>query len=327
MRLHIQDVISLVIHVMVAISFLIKDTNLLHIGVVSVGMVGLVLLKVFRKQKPSNGEGWFHKTSFQILQVLLLIGVLVTASTMVGILGWMALFLTDFIREDIRNWGIQKDEAIKRLEEEREVQNSIFRTIRSQRHDFLKHISVVQHLLEEDKLKDARAYFASLLGEYETMNMAIKGEEGHIAAILHQYQRLCEEHQVSLTYDFQVPVSSLPLTLTDQTKLLSNLLENSFEAAREYQGKESTATIECRSSLYGGIIVLEIKNSTLPLDKEILDHLFERFDLTSKHKGHEGLGTYIIANLVKQYHGNLSFKYASNELLIKIKFPLIVEEK
>ncbi|WP_205650875.1 hypothetical protein [Ectobacillus funiculus] len=72
---------------------------------------------------------------------------------------------------------------------------------------------------------------------------------------------------------------------------------------------------------------MEVANSTLPLPKESVDYLFQRFDISTKGGAHEGLGTYIIAKTTKQYDGMLRYTYEEPMLSIKIKVPIVVEKK
>ncbi|MDG4658435.1 GHKL domain-containing protein [Ectobacillus antri] len=77
-----------------------------------------------------------------------------------------------------------------------------------------------------------------------------------------------------------------------------------------------------RTSRHAGIVIVEVVNSTLPLPKEQADGLFQYFGVSSK-EGHEGVGTYIIANTVSRYGGNISYKYEQAKPAIKVKLPII----
>ncbi|UOY91636.1 GHKL domain-containing protein [Ectobacillus sp. JY-23] len=123
-------------------------------------------------------------------------------------------------------------------------------------------------------------------------------------------------------YDCNVPLSALPLKPIDQIQLLGNLVGNALEAAALYQEKSGSAILEVRMSHHGGIFIVEVVNSTLPLPKEKADGLFQHVGVSSK-EGHDGLGTYIIADTVSRYGGNLSYKYEKEKLAVKVKLPII----
>ncbi|MFD2444926.1 sensor histidine kinase [Bacillus sp. CGMCC 1.16607] len=271
-------------------------------------------------QKVDSAYGW--KLT---IQILLLVGLANSDFILPKLACLISFHIIDYLAIKQIEKTIQDNELMAKLELERNVQNEVFRKIRAERHDFLKHMNIVHHLLEENKIVELKSYFEQLLADYGKTNASIKGEEGHIAAILHDYQRLAMENSIKIQYDLQIPVSQIPLKLTDQSKLVANLLSNSIEAAREFQRKGEQAAIHLQSSLYGGIYILEISNHTLPLPNELVDKLFKTFQYSSKGDGHEGLGTYIIASLVEKYHGKLTYRYDGSQLYIKIKLPVVSE--
>nr|WP_275695664.1 GHKL domain-containing protein [Fredinandcohnia sp. SECRCQ15] len=110
----------------------------------------------------------------------------------------------------------------------------------------------------------------------------------------------------------------------DQIKLIANLLDNAIDAALDF--KSSSPRITVITHKYGGIYILEISNHAQFEDTKVLDNLFGKYDISSKSGNHEGLGTFIIANLVKKYNGKLTYQYRASVLTIRIKLPIIVKE-
>ncbi|MDQ0230383.1 sensor histidine kinase [Metabacillus malikii] len=216
----------------------------------------------------------------------------------------------------------QKDTATKYEMKIKEM-NEHFLTIRSQRHDFLKHVSAIDYLIGQDAGDEVKQYFRNLLGDYEKVNRTIKGEEVHISSILLKYKIQAEQAGVKATYNLTVPVSTLPLSKIHQVQLVTNLLENAVEAAQSYFDKAGTAKLELNTDRHGGIFILEVKNSAYIDDKGLLDNLFTKFEVSSKGGHHQGLGTYIISNIVKSHNGRITYQFLNNELSIRVKLPLI----
>jgi two-component system, LytTR family, sensor histidine kinase NatK len=48
--------------------------------------------------------------------------------------------------------------------------NETFRIVRSERHDFLKHVSAIHYLLESEKNQEAKDYLDQLVDVYEETN-------------------------------------------------------------------------------------------------------------------------------------------------------------
>ncbi|WP_456276632.1 sensor histidine kinase [Bacillus sp. AK128] len=218
--------------------------------------------------------------------------------------------------------------ALKQLnnnyEEERTHLNETFRIVRSQRHDFLKHVSAIQFLLEREEQEDARKYLEQLVGTYEETNLAIKGERGIVAGILHKMYKRATQSGISMIYDVDLPLSTLPISDQKMVALLGNLLSNSIEAAAEWQEqRNSQATITLQFYKRSGLHLLICKNNSLPIPTNILDKLYGSFGLTTKKEGHEGLGTKQILDVVKENQGYLDFQYKDEEFAVKIKIPAI----
>jgi len=232
----------------------------------------------------------------------------------------------------LRIWTFpKKADALKKeqiYEEKMAAMNEEFKKIRAQRHDFLKHVNTINHLLWKNENHELKEYFQNLLSEYHAANMSIKGEDGHIAATLLQSFQKGTNAGVKVTYDLDVPMSRLPLKPVDQIKLIGNLLDNAIEAAEEYlqSGEEDwKPEVSVKTEIYSGIFILEIRNHAHFYNPKILDSLFQTFEVSTKDPSqHEGIGTYIISNLVKNYHGKLTYSYKKPILSIKIKIPIII---
>lgn len=305
----------------------------------------------------------------QLVFLLLLALPAPTASTLVS---WFGLLLAGGLRQQLFPQWFRDTRNRQALRAEQTEREAAFRRVRAERHDFLKHVNVLQHLLTERKHREAEQYIDALCGEYTKTNASLKGEAGHIAAILLRYATLAERQQIALTYDLRLPLSQLPLPEVEQSKLLANLLANSFEAADKVaeevasketnEGSESVVETtvevaeECTSAVtaetvpqigiddapgetsfvrpaialsteyYSGIYILTISNTTLPIASNRLDSLFKTFQPSEKGGEHEGLGTFIIADIVARHRGKLSFTYEPPLLTIKIKLPIVVKE-
>jgi two-component system, LytTR family, sensor histidine kinase NatK len=55
--------------------------------------------------------------------------------------------------------------------------------------------------------------------------------------------------------------------------------------------------------------------------------LFQSYGKTTKGRGHEGLGTKIIKDIVTGNNGFLDFVYKDEEFTVKIKFPALSKQK
>ena len=199
--------------------------------------------------------------------------------------------------------------------------NEVFQTVRKERHDYLKHIAALQFMLENNEIAQTKRYLAGIVDDYEETNLSIKGERGAVAAVLHQAFQRARFQNIAVNYQFEVPCSQLPLSDKQLVSLIGNILENSIQAASEWQCTYGTqAFVDVELIKRSGLFILQCTNSTPPLPSSLVDGLFEKAGLTTKG-GHDSLGTAIIAEIVKQGNGHLDFVYEKEIFTLKLKFP------
>ncbi|SCB74038.1 two-component system, LytT family, sensor histidine kinase NatK [[Bacillus] enclensis] len=215
-------------------------------------------------------------------------------------------------------------QSIRQLEDEQQQLNDTFRVVRSERHDFLKHISAIHFMLEHDEITEAKNYFNDLVDGYEETNLSIRGERGSAAGILHDMYRRGRRSGIEMVYDLDMPLSTLPLSDKDLVTLLGNLLSNSLEACEEFQKhKGKQAEISLQFYKRSGLYMLICKNDSLEILPHIVDKLYASFGHTTKTGSHEGLGTMMIDDVVKRHGGYLDFIHKNETFMVKIKFPAV----
>jgi two-component system, LytTR family, sensor histidine kinase NatK len=239
----------------------------------------------------------------------------------------MAAFLVFIGLEIIRVTGARKvailQQDVMQLEEQSAHFNEVFRVVRSERHDFLKHVSAVHFMLENGNHVDAKAYLDDLIDGYKITNLSIKGERGIVAGVLHQTYQRAQKAGISIIYDLDLPLSTLPLTDKHLVELIGNLLLNSLDACEEWQNlHHEQGQISLQFYKRSGLFLLTCKNSSPPIPASVIDELFNSYGNTTKD-GHEGLGTKIIQDIIREYQGFLDFSYKGEEFSVKIKIPAI----
>lgn len=240
----------------------------------------------------------------------------------------MVLFLNfigiELVRLKISHKLRNLQREIRDSNEQFEQLNEAFRIVRSERHDFLKHISALHFMLDNKKQEEALKYLNHLVDGYEETNLSIKGENGSVAGILHQSYKKAKNIGIEVAYDIDLPLSSLPLPDTDIVALIGNLLSNSIDACEEWQReRENRGRLTLQFYKRSGLYLLICKNDSLPLPTSIIDGLFHSFGTTTKGEEHEGLGTKIIYDIVHKYQGYLDFIHKDEEFTVKIKIPAI----
>ncbi len=272
-----------------------------------------------------KGLGWKVNGVLVVAQILLVaisLGASLPAWLAIGPLA--AFVAVEYVRLSIGRLLTRLRRDLDQQEEQREHINETFRIVRSERHDFLKHVSAVHFMLEDGKPGEAKLYLDELVENYEETNYSIKGERGVVAAVLHQMYRRGKASGISIVYDLDLPLSTLPIGDQKIVGLIGNLLSNGIDACEEWQrerGAQAILTMQFykRSGLY----MLVCKNNALPIPVDVLDSLFHSYGHTTKGGKHEGLGTKVIKDIVEEHQGFLDFVHKDEEFTVKIKVPAI----
>ncbi len=157
-------------------------------------------------QLPSYWNGMLF-----FLQFLLILIYLAVEPSWVYLVPFILFIGLETIRFIEENKVVSFQEASKQFDEQRTHFNETFRVVRSERHDFLKHVSALHFMLENDKSEEAKIYLDELVDSYEQTNLSIKGEQGIVAGILHQMYRRAKSAGISVVYDLDLPLSTLPI--------------------------------------------------------------------------------------------------------------------
>ncbi len=247
----------------------------------------------------------------------------------VPLLGYLLLAVVfvciEVVRVQLASRLASLTQELEIFEQERAQFNETFRIVRSERHDFLKHVAAIHFMLDNEKHLEAKTYLDDLVDGYEETNLSIKGEHGAVAGILHQMYGRASALGISTFYDFDVPLSSLPLSDKHIVTLVGNLLSNSIDACQQWQEQhDAQAQITLQFYKRSGLYLLTCQNNSLPIPTDILDRLFVDYGKSTKSGDHQGLGTKKIDDIVIDYQGFLDFIYKDESFTVKIKFPAIV---
>lgn len=256
--------------------------------------------------------------------ILVFIQFEIIPSSIYHLLPFVVAILIEFGRFELSQRIASYQYDIRTMEEHHDHFNETFRIVRSERHDFLKHVSAIHFMLEKEKNLEAKKYLDQLVDNYEETNLSIKGERGTVAGTLHQAYRKAKNKGIEIIFDLDLPLSSLPLNDQAIVTLLGNLLSNSIEACEEWQHKTNEqATLLLQFYKRSGLYLLICKNNSLPIPTVILDRLYHSYGHTTKQEGHEGLGTKLIIQIVEEHKGILDFVHKNEEFTVKIKIPVI----
>ena len=116
--------------------------------------------------------------------------------------------------------------------------NSIVQSIKEQRHDIINHITTISWMIKLKKYESLQDYIDPLIQDAKMMDNKIKAVEINIPAlsgIIQAKLAQSEVHNIDMQVDFK-NMENLRLTTiktTDLVRILSNLIDNAFDATIE----------------------------------------------------------------------------------------------
>ena len=199
---------------------------------------------------------------------------------------------------------------------------SMFTTIRGQRHDFLNHVQVLRAMIERNKMDDFMRYSKDLLGEIDEVNEMIHIGHPAISALIQSKTARSLSEKIKFSYEF-TGLSQLKSSVKtiDIVKIMGNLLDNAFDEAAALPSEQRY--VEISGSVENGLFQITVKN---PLKTRIDTELYDLFNSgysTKDKERHSGLGLTIVKEYVERYKGKVSVENQSgNEIIFRVTLAL-----
>lgn len=258
-----------------------------------------------------------------ILSAILLLSYRLPLSWFEGFGVLASVSLIEYCRFSWKKSHLEWHEKLRTKHTTVEQTNQVLLDLRRERHDYLKHITSLQYMLEQDEYQEATQYMGQLVGEFERFSASLSGEKSAIAGLLHWHSREAEKADIELVYEFEVPVSTLPMPQEEIVVLLGNALSNALEAAQRYKEEEGeTGRVMVKLQKKSAFYILIIRNDTPPVPNAILDRLY-KVPATTTKTGEHGFGATSIQSIVQKRQGHLDFTYKQKHYTLKIKWPAI----
>jgi signal transduction histidine kinase len=199
---------------------------------------------------------------------------------------------------------------------------SLFRSMKEQRHDFNNHVATIHSLVHLKAYEDLDRYTGEIIGETNALNDIIQIDVPSLCAIVQSKVVQAVERKIS----FQHEVSNLSrislgaIKATDLVKMISNLIDNAFDAVVATNKDKQVKLI---GHLEGNLLKFEVVNNGDPIPANILANLYEPGFSTKKDSdAHAGLGLGIVKKLVAKYDGAIEISSTKSETRFTITIPV-----
>lgn len=184
-------------------------------------------------------------------------------------------------------------------------------------HDYNKHVTMLQMLMEKGNLEVLKSYIKDLGTIKERLDYI---SANHIIcdAILNQYCELCIQDEIKLSVMGKFPVG-MKICEVDLCVILSNAVENAYEAAKKCEGNRKIH-FEIRS--HGNMVLIEITNPTVK--KLVIRDGF--IETTKEDKVCHGYGTRNMREAALRNGGDVTWEYDGGGVVLT-RITLLCDEK
>jgi signal transduction histidine kinase len=215
-----------------------------------------------------------------------------------------------------------KDRALLMTQETYVEQiDSLFTTIRGQRHDFLNHVQVIQSFVRRGKLEDLDRYVTELVGEIVEINDLIQIGHPALAALIKSKMVYALDRKIDFRYSFE-GMSRLGngIASVDYVKIAGNLIDNALHEALQRPREECWVDISGWTDQ--DYLYLSVSNPGCSLTEDQKTKLFLP-GYTTKENQHSGIGLSIVKERVSYYQGDVAVENIADQILsFQVKLPL-----
>ncbi len=190
-------------------------------------------------------------------------------------------------------------------------------TLQVQKHEYARHIQIIQAMLYLDELDDAKSYINRISKNYRySENMVYVGNPA-LTALLNSKKKIAESHNINFDFAIKCNIANIKILSWDLCSIIGNLLDNAFEAVSQREDNKNVGLeIKFEDKKYK-IYVYNNGSKISPSEQSLI---FKE-GYTTKNSKARGYGLYIVESLVDQYKGEIEIKSGKKTTFI-VSFPI-----
>lgn len=209
----------------------------------------------------------------------------------------------------------RRERMIHGLQQTNDQMEALNQRLRAQRHDFLNHIQVVYSLLEMGESAEAADYLERVYDELRSVSKVLRTRVAAFNALLQVKSAACEERGIALELDIQSALDDLAIPPWELCRVVANLLDNAMDAAQE--APSPRVRLRVRQELKG--FVFSVSNNGPAIPDGLRGRLTEP-GVSTKGEG-RGMGLSIVAGILDEYGGVLSFQSGPEQTVFTFTLP------
>jgi two-component system sensor histidine kinase AgrC len=199
----------------------------------------------------------------------------------------------------------------------------IISIIRQEKHDYANHINVIQALCclnKPDTVERIKVYVSKISELIHSSFRYLDTGNDYIDGLLSIKSNYAMENNIDFKVIINESFSSLKIREDELISIISNLVDNAFEAFRLeccIKNKEISITTFLEDSKF----CIEIADNGEAIPEEIKNKIFQKgFSTKTKQKNENGYGLFITKQLVARNNGSISVKSSLEKTGFLVKF-------
>lgn len=200
---------------------------------------------------------------------------------------------------------------------------TLFQSVREQRHDFINHIQTIHGFLALQNYDELKKYTNTLVGEIRVVNELVNLKDPALIALIQAKYAQAESLHIQFEYDFEHMelLKTSPIKATDVVKILSNLIDNAFDATAGMESGKRIVTV--KGKIANNQLVFVVGNTGPMIPQEVRGQIFESGFSSKTNEKNSGLGLHIVKQLVTRYKGTVQLKSETSSTEFYISIPLL----
>jgi sensor histidine kinase regulating citrate/malate metabolism len=218
---------------------------------------------------------------------------------------------------------IEEKNVLKVQSEYISIIDNTIEAVKRKQHDFKNYINIINGIIQvsdEKRLKnELKEYIKSLTSSNKAIEDMLYIDNIIIKAIV--YNKMCEAERLNMNFLYNVNNNLLENKLQNYeiSDVLSNLLNNAFEAVQVQRDSISVKNVILNIVIEEDKSVIEVKNNGVPIQEEQINNIFKS-GFSTKEGKNRGYGLHNVKKIVEGKGGKVQIAFEDDYTIFKIIF-------
>ena len=233
-------------------------------------------------------------------------GMLALSGIMIGLVADILLLYTLFRQQSMHEMSIR----LHSIQKAWDVEQNHYEEIEARReelakirHDLNEQFYVIDELISTNNIDKAQQMLHTLREYVDSTKEYVYCGDPVVNAILEENQRFCDEKNIELTYDLQIP-KPLLIEPVSTCSLFSNLLRNAIAAASDVTVKRPCISI--KATVNGDYLHVRVDNDYVKTTKRL------------SKESRKGYGLDILQSIADKYNGQMETECTDSQYSVRI---------